>query len=136
MCNQVTAVPGCYSDGTNAPVSVIIHTIYDGAGQPAVIISDIAGTPIAGATLANTTVGACVLPAPDFEWVRLCDKQADGSSIEFFRRSISSLDGLGNPSVSIKDYELDQVTEYTVTGTVDDCPTCKLLAARGLVTTW
>lgn len=142
QCLNNTAVAGCYSDGTNAPASVVIHYSYDNQGQPAVHITDVAGAVVAGATLANTTVGQCAMIPPDVEWEELCDVQADGSSIPFMRRTITTFNGLGVPTVAVADFTLDQVTAYTVTGTAGVCPTWSNvpssaeLPARGLQTAW
>lgn len=135
-CYTNTAVAGCYSDGTNPPVSVVIHYIYDNAGQPAVRITDLAGAVVAGADLTNTTVGACALAPADTEFETLCDVQADGSSVQFVRRTITTIDSFGVPTVAVADFELDYATAYTVTGTAGACPTCAELAARGLQTAW
>jgi hypothetical protein len=136
QCLNNAAVIGCYSDGTNAPVSVVIHYSYDNEGQPAVHITDLAGAVVAGATLANTTVGQCAMIPPDVEWEELCDVQANGSSTPFMRRTITTFDGLGAPTVAVADFALDQVTAYTLTGTAGSCPTCAELPARGLQTAW
>jgi len=135
-CYNNAAVAGCYTDGVNAPVSVVIHYTYDNQGAPAVHITDLAGVPVAGATATNTSVGACALTPPDVEWEILCDVAADGSSVPFARRKITSFDGLGVPTVAVADFETDYETPYTVVGTVGICPTCEELAARGLQTAW
>lgn len=136
QCKNNEAVLGCYNDGTNPPQTVTVHYTYDGAGQPAVHITDLAGAVVAGATAANTSLGSCSVPSPDVEWETLCDVQADGSSVQFVRRSITSFSGLGVPTTVVADFTPDQVTPYTVTGTVGTCPTCPELAARGLQTAW
>lgn len=136
QCLNNTAVIGCYKDGTNPPQSVVIHYAYDNEGQPAVHITDLAGVVVADATVANTSLGACIVPSPDVEWETLCDVQVDGSSVQFIRRSITSFDGLGNPTTVVADFAPDQITPYTVTGTVGACPACPELSARGLQTAW
>lgn len=136
QCLNNTAVLGCYSDGTNPPQSVVIHYAYDNEGAPATYITDLSGAIIAAATVANTTPGACALPTPDVEWIELCDEQADGTSIQFMRRSITTFDGLGVATVVTDDFALDHTTPYTVTGTAGKCPTCPELTARGLQTAW
>jgi hypothetical protein len=134
-CYQTVPVAGCYTGGA-APVSVLIHTTYDHAGQPAVRITDLASVVIAGATAANTSIGACAIAPPDVEWEPMCDVQADGSSVEFLRRSITAFNAAGTPAVTVTDWELDKVTAYVLTGTADFCPTCGQLPARGLQTAW
>lgn len=54
-CLNNAAVLGCYN-GT----PVVLHYTYDNSGQPQVRITNLAGTVIAGATVANTVVGECV----------------------------------------------------------------------------
>lgn len=135
-CHNNTAVPGCFSDGVNPPASVVVHYTYDGAGQPAVRITDVAGAVVAAADLTNTSIGACVLPSPDTEFEMLCDVQPDNSSVKFVRRKIVTVDSLGVPTVAVADFGLDYVTPYTVTGTVGACPTCPDLPARGLQAAW
>lgn len=135
-CYNDAAVPGCFNDGTNPPVSVVIHYQYDGAGEPAVRITDTVGAPVAGADATNTTPGACMMPPADVEFELLCDVQADNSSTPFARRKITTIDGLGVPTVAVADFEMDYATAYTVTGTVGACPTCPELPARGLQADW
>lgn len=134
-CYNNSAVAGCYTGGAS-PQSVVIHYTYDNAGAPAVHITDLAGAPIAGATALNTSVGTCALAPATVEQNELCDVQADGSSVQFIRRTITTFDASGVPTVTVADFELDYVTAYTVTGDVGNCPTCAELAARGLQTAW
>lgn len=136
-CFNNAAIAGCYTGGAS-PVSVVIHYTYDNQGAPAVRITDASGAPIAGATLANTTVGACALSPAIVEQNELCDVQADGSSVQFVRRTITSFDASGVPTVTVTDWALDYVTAYTVTGTVSQCPTCNPLDAgqRGIQAAW
>ena len=135
-CRDTNAVLGCYNDGVNPPVTVMVTHVHDFQGAPAAIITDITGAVIAGATLANTTLGACVLASPTVEFNELCDMQADGSSVQFVRRTITSVDGLGVPTVAVANFAMDYTTAYVPTGTVGQCPTCAELTARGLQTTW
>jgi hypothetical protein len=136
-CRDSGVVLGCFAAGGAAlPVTVAIHYEYDYAGAPAVRITDLAGAPVAGATLANTTLGACAIIPPDVEWEMLCDVQPDGSSVEFFRRSITSFDAAGTPTVVVTNWALDKVTAYVPVGVVDACPSCADIAVRGLVAAW
>ena len=135
-CRDTNAVLGCFNDGTNPPVTVMVTHVHDFQGAPAVVITDLVGAVVAGATAANTTLGACALASPDVEFNELCDIQADGSSIQFARRTITSVNGLGVPTVAVADFEMDYATAYTPTGTVGQCPSCAELAARGLQTAW
>jgi hypothetical protein len=134
-CRDVGVVLGCYNDGT-APVTVAIHYTHDHQGAPAVRITDLAGAVVAGATLANTALGACHVAPADVEWEMLCDVQADGSAIEFFRRSITTFSAAGVPTVAVSNWALDKVTAYVPVGTVDACPSCAQLPARGIQAAW
>jgi hypothetical protein len=141
-CFNNTAVLGCYDDLNGNIDSVVIHYTYDGSGAPAVRITDLAGTVIAGADLTNTTVGACVLtalPSPDVETLILCDQAADGSTTSFIRRTVTSFNTFGAVTTSaVADFALDGTTVYAVVGTVVNCPACNPLdvAQRGLQTAW
>lgn len=135
-CRDTNAVLGCFTDGTNPPVTVMVTHVHDFQGAPAVVITDLAGAVVAGATLANTTLGSCTLPSPTTEFNELCDIQPDGSSIQFVRRTITSVNGLGVPTVAVANFAMDYVTPYAVTGTVGQCPSCAELASRGLQTAW
>ena len=57
-CLENTAVVGCYDNG-GVKTPVVIHYIYDNILEPAVLITDTAGVPVAGADATNTTAGAC-----------------------------------------------------------------------------
>lgn len=134
-CLNNTTVLGCYTGGAG-PVSVVIHYAYDNQGAPAVRITDLAGAPIAGATLANTSAGACAVPSPDVEWVELCDTAANGVVTGFTRRSITSFDAAGVPTTTVANFQLDRVTVYAPTGTVGLCEACAPLASRGIQAAW
>lgn len=135
-CRDVVAIAGCFNDGVNPPVTVMVTQTHDHQGAPAVRITDVAGAVVAGATAANTTLGACTLPSPTTEFNELCDMQAGGSSVQFVRRTITSVNGLGVPTVAVANFAMDYVTAYVPTGTVGQCPTCAELPARGLQTSW
>jgi hypothetical protein len=61
-CLNNTSVVGCYKDGAGVLHPVVIHYTLDNQGAPKVVITDVAGVVVAGATVANTTAGACVAP--------------------------------------------------------------------------
>ncbi|MFZ1491132.1 MAG: hypothetical protein WAS51_14435 [Ilumatobacteraceae bacterium] len=105
---------------------VVIATYYlDSAGAPV----DTSG----GAVV----LGACSLVPPDVEWVQLCDLQADDSIVEFLRRSITTFDALGTPTVTVTDWALDKVTAYAPTGVVVSCEDeCTPEAPAGVQTSW
>lgn len=135
-CFDNATVVGCFNDGVNPPQSVVVHYTYDNLGAPAVRITNAAGAVVAGATAANTTPGACPVASPDVEFEQLCDLQADGTTIEFLRRSVTSFNAAGVPTSVVTDLELDKVTVYAPSGTVVACGDCTPLAARGLQAAW
>jgi hypothetical protein len=135
-CLNNSTVVGCFNDGTNPPQSVVIHYTYDNLGAPAVRITDSSGAVVAGATVANTTPGACPVASPDVEFAQLCDLQGDGTVIEFIRRTVTTFDAAGVPTTVTADLELDHNTAYAPTGTVVACGDCPPLAARGLQAAW
>lgn len=135
-CLNNTSVAACHNNGTSL-VTAVIHYTFDNAGAPAVRITDVAGVPIAGATAANTLAGSCPVSAPDVEWELLCDKLANGTIVEFFRRSVSYFTPTTSDySQQVSDFALDKVTPYVVAGVVDVCSSCSPLAARGLQAAW
>lgn len=137
-CKDSSTVLGCYTAAGASPVSVVIHFTYDYAGQPGVHITDASGAVIAGATLANTTLGACPVAPPTIGWDDLCDTQANGTAVQFSRRTITTFNAAGIPTDTVTDFKLDHVTPYVVTGTVGMCPVCPPLTAaqRGIQATW
>lgn len=88
---------------------------------------------------ASTVVaGACPVYAPDVEFERLCDVQADGTYTELMCRTIVSFDASGAviEPVQVAYFELDKITPYVPTGTVGPCPDCPPAVAQGVLTTW
>ncbi len=69
-CQDAQVIQGCYNG--NTPVS--IHYIYgkNAAGLTALntVITDAAGTPVAGANATNTVVGSCPIQRPKFRAVQ------------------------------------------------------------------
>ncbi len=55
-CLNNTTVLGCFGTQT-----VAIHYVYDNAGAPKAVITNLSGVVVAGATLANTTLGVCTV---------------------------------------------------------------------------
>lgn len=140
LCTQFATAEVCYNDGT-ANQTLVAHYEYgvDSEGKTILVATrytDAAGVPVN--TLAGTvTAGACALPPPDVEFEKLCDVQANGSIVEFFRRSITIFDSVGTPTVTVTDWELDKTTAYTVTGDVAACnEDCDPATAQGVVATW
>lgn len=139
-CTQMSTAEVCYNDGTSNQ-TLIAHYEYgtDADGFTILVATrytDASGTPVDTAA-GTVTAGACALTPPDVEWEKLCDVQADGTIVEFFRRSITSFDSTGTPTVVVTDWELDKVTEYTPAGTVGVCnEDCDPATALGTLTSW
>lgn len=139
-CRETRPVVGCYTNAAGVPTSVLIHVIYEegrAIGQ-AVTTADAAQTPIDTST-GTLVAGACPVAQPDVEWEKLCDEQANGSIIEFFRRSITRFDAAGAviAPVEVADFALDKVTPYVVAGTVVTCnEDCDPIGVVGTITAW
>lgn len=140
LCTQLSTAEVCYNDGA-VNQTLIAHYEYGvNADDQTILVAtrytEADGTPVdtSGGTV---TAGACALIPPDVEFEKLCDVQADGSIVEFFRRSITTFDSVGTPTVTVTDWELDKVTAYTATGTVTTCnEDCDPATAQGVVTSW
>lgn len=140
LCTQMATAEVCFNNGTSNQ-TLIAHYEYgvNGTGDTILVATrytNAAGVPVDTAA-GTVTAGACAITPPDVEYSKLCDVQADGSVVEFFRRTITSFDSTGEASVVVTDFELDKVTEYTVAGTVAACnEDCDPATALGVLTTW
>ena len=140
LCTQFATAEVCYNDGT-ANQTLVAHYEYGVNGEGKTILvatryTNAAGVPV-DTSAGTVTAGACALTPPDVEYDKLCDVQADGSIVEFFRRTITSFDSIGTATTVVTDFELDKVTEYTVTGDVAACnQDCDPATAQGVVATW
>lgn len=138
-CRNVQKEAACITAADGSRRTVWHHSVLDANGVAfAAYATEADGvTVITDATeLAGMQAGACPVATPDVEWEKLCDVQADGSVIEFIRRSITSFDASGAviDPVQVNDFETDKVTTYAVVGTVGDCSTCADEAPLGLIT--
>lgn len=135
-CRTVDKEIACFTDGAGVPASVFANTVYDANGAIiAMYYTDAAGA-VVDTSVGTVTAGACPVAQPDVEWEPLCDVQADGTVVQFIRRSITSFgaDGAVIDPVQVDDFETDKVTAYTATGTVGDCSTCPDATPLGLIT--
>ena len=139
-CKQLSTSLVCFNDGVINTTLVAHYEYGTNAAGATILVStrytDSAGVPVdtAGGTV---TAGACALTPPDVEFEKLCDVQASGVVIEFFRRSITSFDSVGVPTVTVTNWALDKVTAYAPTGVVGACnQDCDAATAVGLITTW
>lgn len=139
-CTQMSTAEVCFNNGTSNQ-TLIAHYEYgtDADGFTILVATrytDASGTPV-DTSAGTVTAGACALTPPDVEWEKLCDVQADGTIVEFFRRSITSFDSTGTPTVTVTDWQLDKLTVYTATGTVGACnEDCDPATALGTLTSW
>ena len=140
LCTQMATAEVCFNNGTTN-TTLVAHYEYGVDADDATILvatrfTDAAGVPVDTAA-GTVTAGACALTPPDVEYSKLCDVQADGTIVEFFRRTITSFDSTGEASTDVTDFELDKVTEYTVAGDVAACnEDCDPATALGVLTTW
>jgi hypothetical protein len=136
-CLNNTSVAGCYASATGN-IGVVIHYTFDNAGAPKVIIADVGGAVVAGATLANTTAGACAVASPDVEWLTMCDTLPSGAIVRFEQRTITSWNAANVPASTTAFFAADRTTVYVPAGTVAVCENCQPLttAQRGVQTAW
>lgn len=140
-CVNPTPLLVCFTDTvTGAKTTLIEHVIYENwvsIGQAFTTVDD---TETIFDVSWGIVVGwACPIASPDVEWEKLCDLQADGSIVEFFRRSITSFDANGAVvvPVAVADFALDKVTAYVVTGVVTTCnEDCDLVGSVGTIAAW
>ncbi len=135
-CRKVEQEVACFTNAAGVPASVFANTVYDANGSfVALYYTDAAGA-VVDTSVGTVTAGQCPVAQPDVEWEKLCDVQADGTVVEFLRRSVTSFTAAGDviDPVQVDDFETDKVTAYTVTGTVGDCDTCPVQAPLGLIT--
>jgi len=145
-CNDRETIEVCFTpaDGVTAPVTLLKHIKYgvDALGDPAnssyISTADDTLTAVDPASYlggGTITSGACVIPQPDIEWTKLCEKLTDGTSKKFIRRAVTTFDAFATPTTITADFELDKITPYTVSdeAQVGECG-CDPLANTGLVT--
>lgn len=141
-CNDMEIGEVCYREGALAPRSLHVHHEYGlNADGKVVIVStrytDAKGVPVD--TAAGTlSVGVCPTVPPQVAYDVLCDVQANGSVIEFERRTITSFDALNVATVEVTFWELaDRTVVYVPTGTVAACnQDCDAAVPLGVLTTW
>ena len=143
MSKCVNPVPllVCYTDGvTGAKTTLIQHVIYENGVSIGQAYTTVENTEtIFNISDGIVTGGSCPIISPDVEWEKLCDLQANGSIVEFFRRSVTSFDANGAVvvPVAVADFALDKVTAYVVTGVVTTCnEDCDLVGSVGTIATW
>lgn len=135
-CRDVSQTEACYTQADGSQISITKNTVFNSAyGIHATYYTDAAGVVLDTST-GVVVAGACQLPNPDVEWEQLCDVDAAGVVTKFLRRSVTrfAADSTVIDPVEVKDFEVDKVTDYVVTGTVGDCQTCESEAPLGLIT--
>lgn len=141
MANCINTAPVlvCFTAADGTKSTLLEHVIYENGisiGQAFTTVDDT--ETIFDVSTGTITGGACPIASPDVEWEQLCDIQADGSSIPFFCRTITYFDANGDVIVPVAtaNFELDKVTDYTVVGTVGQCPDCQPVGSLGTITDW
>lgn len=138
-CKELSTSLVCFNNGT-VNETLVAHYEYGANATGGTILvstryTNAAGIPV-DTSAGTVSAGACPVPLPDVEWEKLCDVNA-GISTEFFRRSITTWNAAGLPTVTVTNWQLDKVTAYTPTGTVGACnQDCDPLTAVGVLTTW
>lgn len=139
-CKELATALVCFNNGTTNE-TLIAHYEYGlnatgGTILVATRYTNAAGVPV-DTSAGTVTAGACAVIPADVEWEELCDVQANGTVIEFFRRSITTFDSVGMATVTVTDWALDKVTAYVPTGTVGACnQDCDPALPLGVVATW
>ena len=142
MSKCVTTVPVtvCFTAADGSRQNLLEHVVYNenGAaiGQTYTTADDT--TTIFDVSGGTVFAGQCPTYQPQVQQDDWCDVQADGSIVEFVRRSIINFDENGQviDPVQVDDFATDLITPYTVTGTpTDECP-CGPTAPLGTITDW
>lgn len=139
-CKELSTSLVCFNNGT-ANETLVAHYEYGTNAAGGVILvstryTNAAGVPV-DTSAGVVTAGSCATTPSDVEFIQLCDLQTDGTVVEFLRRSITSFDSVGTVTVSVTDWELDKVTAYVPSGTVESCnQECSPKTALGVLTSW
>lgn len=139
-CAVTEPVLACYTlNGVSE--TVLMHIVYEN-GKPIgrAFTSTDAETAI-DTSAGIVTLGACpvamALASPDVEYTKLCDRQADGSIVEFYSRTLTTFDATNTPTTQVDNFALDKTTPYVIAGTVQACDEgCDLQGSVGLITNW
>lgn len=140
-CKDLETSLVCYNNGTKNQ-TLVAHYEYGKNALGNTILVSTRYTDASGAIVDTTggtvTAGQCALIPPDVEFEKLCDiNTTTGVVTEFFRRSITTFDSVGVPTVTVTDWQLDKITAYVATGTVGACnQDCDPATALGVLTTW
>ena len=133
----------CYTDADGVRKSLMAHYEYGQDAAGATILVSTRYTEADGITVVDTAdgtvvAGACPVAPSDVEWVKQCDVADDGTSTEFFCRTITSFDSAGMvvDPVKVDYFAMDKVTIYEPAGTVGECPNCPPATAQGVLTSW
>ena len=143
-CLNYATAEVCFNDGTDNQ-TLIAHYSYgtDENGNDVLVatrFTDAAGVVI-DTSAGTVTAGACAVEAMIPATVTqktLCDVQADDTITEFCRTTVVTFNDDGSvASRDVTDYDLGGVTEYTVTGSVEDCKEQPCVSeVEGILTQW
>ena len=144
-CLNYSTAEVCFNDGTTSQTLVAHYSYGTNADGESVLVatrfSDAAGVVI-DTSAGTVTAGACAMEAMIPATVTqktLCDVQADNSIVEFCRTTVVTFNDDGSvASRNVTDYDLGGVTEYTVTGSVEDCKDqgCEPAVSQGVLLDW
>lgn len=142
-CLNYATAEVCFNDGTTNQ-TLVAHYSYgtDVNGESVLVatrFSDAAGVVI-DTSAGTVTAGSCpveaMIPATVTQKT-LCDVQTDNSIVEFCRTTVITFNDDGSvASRNVTDYDLGGVTEYTVTGSVEDCKENCISEAQGVLLDW
>jgi hypothetical protein len=139
-CNDFSTGLVCFNDGA-VNQTLVAHYQYgiDATGKAILVATrytDASGVVI-DTSAGTVTAGACALIPADVEFALLCDIQSNGSVVEFLRRSVTTFDSVGVPTLTVTNWELDKTTAYVITGTVGACnQDCDAAVPLGVLTSW
>ena len=135
LCSTFSTAEVCFNDGTSNQTLVAHYEYVQGVLQ-AIRYANAAGIPV-DTSAGTVTVGACSVLQPAVETKTLCDRQADGSVIEFCRRTVIVFNpDASTASTTVTDLQLDGQTSYVVTGVPEECSQCPEPQQLGIMTSW
>jgi hypothetical protein len=140
-CKTLETSLVCYNNGTTNETLVAHYEYGKNATGNTILVAvrytDASGTVI-DTTGGTVTAGQCMIIAPDIEFEKLCDvNTTTGIVTEFLRRSVTTFNSIGTPTLTVTDWQLDKITPYVITGTVGACnQDCDPVTSLGVLTTW
>jgi len=140
-CTELATAQVCYTAPDGTQQTLIAHYEYGKNENNVTILAstiytDAEGVPV-DTSAGSIKAGAAPVPVPDVEWEDRCDTLADGTTVDFICRVITTFNADGTvASTQTDNFELDKETEYAPQGTVKRAGTCPPAVAQGVLTTW